>query len=167
MENLGHSYSYVIMFAANRRPQKFGPSLNGALFTTPALRPPLVLLKGGGLAGISLCRLDVHANTATDLLCSSAEVSAHARCGNADLLRNSCHQEDNVGLLSRDGSSVSTISGGNASEPGELEDTFSWSRRQLEDPAELADAPTSVAGPALSSGRLKPGKQYLSLDCLW
>ena len=36
-----------------------------------------------------------------------------------------------------------------------------------EDPAELADAPTSVAGPALSSERLKPGKQYLSLECCW
>ena len=31
-----------------------------------------------------------------------------------------------------------------------------------EDPAELADAPTSVAGPALSSECLRPGKQYLS-----
>ena len=102
-----------------------------------------------------------------DLPCNSAEVSAHARYGNADLQRNSCHQEGNVGLLSRDGSSVSTISGGNASEPGELEDTFSWSRRQLEDPADLADAPTSVAGSALSSERLKPGKQYLSLEFRW
>ena len=75
---------------------------------------------------------------------------------------------ERVSGLSRGQGPVSAIT----PEETSLERTFSETRffrpRQFfGESAGLADAPMSVAGPALSSERLKPGKQYLSLECRW
>jgi len=86
----------------------------------------------------STCNHGVHAR-------SSAEVSARAPCDNTGLLPHSDDREDKADFLSCDGSSTSTVSGDNPSEPDTASVTSSGSLGVLNLAATTASAAGTVA----------------------